>query len=127
MSQMHEYIEQFTKLLPVGSSISYTEAERRAGEFLMAQATITNWRHLLSAEKIKLTSVQIAVFAEEMSKGTAKTVTENKLAAESSPVYIKAREDLEQVENDLSYLKAYYDVFQNAHIFYRNMAKGETA
>jgi hypothetical protein len=127
MSEMRDYIDQYAKLLPVGSSISFVEAERRAGEFLVAQATITDWRHLLSMERIKLTSLQTAVYAEKMSQGTAKTVTENKMTAEASPEYMKAREELEQVENDLSYLKAYYDIFQNAHIFYRNMAKGENA
>lgn len=127
MSDMREYIEQYAKLLPVGTSISFTEAERRAGEFLAAQATLTDWRHMLSSERIKLTSLQTAIFAQEMAKGVAKTVTENKLNAESSPEYIKAREELEQVENDISFLKAYYDIFQNAHIFYRNMAKGENA
>ncbi len=30
-----------------------------------------------------------------------------------------------RTENDLSYLKAYYDIFMAAHVFYRNMAKGE--
>lgn len=127
MSDMREYIEQYAKLLPVGSSISFVEAERRAGEFLVAQATITDWRHLLSAERIKLTSLQTAVYAEKMAQGTAKTVTENKMTAEASPEYMKAREELEQVENDLSYLKAYYDIFSGAHVFYRQMARGENA
>lgn len=127
MNKIQEYIEQYSKLLPVGTSISYTEAERRAGEFLAAQATIANWRHLLSNERIKLLSMQTVTFASEMSKGTAKTVTENKLSAEASPDYIKVREELEQVENDLSYLKAYYDIFAAAHVFYRQMARGEVA
>lgn len=125
MSDMTDFIDQFAELLPVGTSISYVEAERRAGEFLRALASITNWRHMLNSEKIKLLSVQTATFAGEMSKGTAKTVTENKLTAEASGAYTAAREALESVDNDLSYLKAYYDIFTNGHIFYRNMAKGE--
>jgi hypothetical protein len=120
-------IEKYSKLLPVGTSVSYTEAERRAGEFLSASAQITDIRHMLSSEKIKLTSVQIAVYAQEMAKGTAKTVTENKLTAEASEEYTKAREDLELIDNDLSYLKAFYDIFMSAHVFYRQMARGETA
>ena len=40
--------------------------------------------------------------------------------------YIEAREQLEQIENDLSYLKTYYEVFQNAHIFYRGQARDNT-
>lgn len=125
MNSLSEFIEQYAKLLPVGTSISYTEAERRAGEFLAAQATLIDLKHTFSSEKIKLLSAQSAVYAQELFKGTAKTVTENKVAVEASEEYTKAREALEQVDNDISYLKAYLDVFNNAHIFYRNMAKGE--
>ena len=121
---MKDIIDGYAALLPVGTSISYVEAERRAGEFLVIQAKITDWKHLLTSEKIRLLTVQTATFAQEMSKGTAKTVTENKLTAEASAAYSKAREELESIENDISYLKAFYDVFNNGHIFFRTMAKG---
>lgn len=127
MNEVKEFIEKYTKLLPVGTSISFTDAEKRAGEFLHALAMITNFRHILGEEKIKLTSIQTAVFAEQMSKGTAKTVTENKLTAEASEEYTRAREELETVENNLSYLKAYYDIFNNGHLYYRQMARGDNA
>lgn len=122
-----ETLDSYSKLLPVNKSISYSEAERRAGEFLMAMALVTDLRHVLSEDKIRALSVQTAVYAQELAKGTAKTMTENKVTAEASGAYTQAREDLERVENDVSYLKAYYEIFSNAHIFYRNMAKGESA
>lgn len=124
MNEIKQMIQHYSEMLPVGTSVSYTEAEKRAGEFLIAMALITDARHALGTEKIKLLSVQTATYAQEMSKGTAKTVTENKLTAESSEAYTQAREALEQVENDLSYLKAYYDIFNNGHLFYRQIAKG---
>jgi hypothetical protein len=127
MSEMKDYIESCSALLPVSTSISYVEAERRAGEFLVAMAKITDWKHILTSEKIKLLSLQTAVYAQEMGKGTAKTVTENKLTAEASAEYTKAREDLENVDNDISYLRSFYELFNNAHIFYRTMAKGENS
>lgn len=127
MHEMKEFIEKYTELLPVGTSLSYTEYERRAGLFLEAIAGITNLKHLFTADKIRLLSTQTAIYAQQMSKGTAKTVTENKLAAEASEEYTRAREDLEQIDNDINYLKAYYDIFQNAHVFYRNLAKGENS
>jgi len=124
MNDMKLFIDTYAVLLPVSTSISYTEAERRAGEFLSAMAKITDLKHMLNDEKIKLLSVQTATFAQEMGKGTAKTVTENKLTAEASGEYTKAREEYERIENDISYLKAYYDIFMAAHVFYRQMAKG---
>lgn len=125
MTQIKEYIAKYESLLPVGTSISYTEAERRAGEFLAAMATAVNFKHILTTEKIALLTIQTAVYAQQMSKGTAKTVTENKLTAEASSEYTEAREALEGIDNDIAYLKAYYDIFNNAHIFYRAMAKGD--
>lgn len=117
------FIDRYTKLLPVDNSLSTTEMERRAGEFLVAQATLADIKRMLVEEKIKLTTVHVATYAQEMSKGVAKTVTENKLAAEASEAYIVAREDLERIENDISYLKTYGDIFNNAHLFYRSMMK----
>jgi len=125
MNNMKEYLDQYAKLLPLNKSISLTEAERRAGEFLSAMATITDWRHTFNEEKIKFTSIQAAVYAEELSKGTAKTITENKITVEASKEYAAAREELERIENDLSYLKAYFEIFSQAHIYYRQMAKGD--
>lgn len=124
MKEIKEYIDKYTKLLALAKSISYTEAEKRASEFLGVMATITEWKHVMAEDKIRLTSVQTAVYAEQLSLGTAKTMTENKVTAEASLDYTKAREELERIENDISYLKAYYDIFKDAHIFYRTMAKG---
>lgn len=123
MNEIKVIVERFSSLLPMGSSVSYAEAEKRASEFLVGMAKVTDLKHILSNEKIKLLSIQTAVYASEMSKGTAKTVTENKLTAEASDEYTKAREELESVDNDLSYLRSYYEIFNNAHVFYRNVAK----
>lgn len=126
MTEIKEYLAKYEALLALSKSISGPEAERRAGEFLVATARITEYRHVFSEDKIRLLSAQTAVYAEQMSLGTAKTVTENKLNAEASQAYTQAREDLERTENDISYLKAYYDIFMAAHVFYRNVAKGES-
>lgn len=126
MTDFKGTIEKYKGLLPVSSSISAPEAERRAGEFLVAMAHITEFRHFFSEDKIRCLSLQTATYAEELAKGTAKTVTENKTTAEASARYMASREDLERIENDLSYLKAFYEIFMAAHVFYRNMCKGES-
>lgn len=125
MKEVKDFVDKYSKLLALNKSISTSEAERRAGEFLSAMATLTNWRHTFAEDKIRLISIQTAVYAEQLSKGTAKTMTENKVTAEASGEYLEAREGLERIENDISYLKAYYDIFHDGHIFYRQMAKGE--
>jgi hypothetical protein len=122
-SLIRDEIEKYAEMLPMNKSISFTDAEKRAACFLTIMAKIVNWKHLLTNDKIRLLSIQTATFAQEMSKGTAKTVTENKLTAEASTDYTKAREDLEGIENDISYLKAYLDLYNNAHVFYRQVSK----
>jgi hypothetical protein len=125
-NEIKSKVREYEKLLPLAKSISSSEAEHRAGEFLSALAFITEMRHLLSEEKIKCLTVQTAVYSEQMSKGVSSTMTANKIAAEASPEYTAAREDLERIENDISYLKAFYDIYMAAHVFYRNIAKGES-
>lgn len=125
MKEIKDRLEKYIKMLPMGTSVSFTEAEKRAGSFLEAMAFVTEMRHLLSQEKIKSLSLQTAVYAQELSKGTGKTMTENKISAEASKDYTSAREDLEGLDNDLSYLKAHFDIFMAGHVFWRNVAKGE--
>jgi hypothetical protein len=125
MKDFQKFIEPYAAQLPITKAISTFEAEKRAGVFLEAMAQITTMRHEFSEQKIKFLSVQTAVYSEELAKGTAKTMTENKVTAEASKAYETAREDLERIDNDLSYLRAYYDIFNNAHIFFRQLSKGE--
>lgn len=122
---MKNLIAQYAGLLPLGKSISSAEAEKRASFFLEAMAKVTDMRHQFAEQKIKATSIQAAVYAQELAAGTAKTMTENKVTAEASPGYAAAREELEQIENDVNFLKAYYEIFNNAHVFYRQAAKGD--
>lgn len=123
MKEIKDYLEVMNAILPVNGSISYVEYERRSGEFLTAMAKITDWKHILSEEKIKLTSIQMAVYAEQLFKGSEKTITANKTIAEASIEYTQAREDLERIENDISYLKTHYEIYNNAHLFYRQLCK----
>ncbi len=124
MKEIKDYINRYSSLLSLSKSISMPEAELRAGEFLSAMATIADWKHVLAEDKIRLMSIQTATYAQKLSEAAGKTITENKIMAEASEEYTKAREDLERIENDIAYLKAYYDIFNNGHIFYRTMAKG---
>lgn len=125
MNNYQEALKTYSELLPLGKSISFTDAEKRAATFLEAMANVATWRHELGEEKIRLTSTVSAVFHQMMAVAGGKTMTESKAKVEGSLEHSTVREELERIENDISYLKAYYDIFNNAHIFYRNMAKGD--
>jgi hypothetical protein len=123
--EIRDFINKATENLPVGQGISCAEAERRAGQFLEVCAKIADWRHILTEGKIGAITAQSVTYAEELSKATGKTVTENKITVEASPAYTGVREELEFCENDIAYLKAMETVFLNGHLFYRNLSKGD--
>lgn len=123
MNEFKLHLQQFIELLPVNKSISAPEAERRAGLFLQACAELAERRHFLGEDKIKLTTVKAITYREEQSKAEGKTVGERAAEVEASTPYIESREALESADNDINYLKAMHEVFLNAHLFYRSMAK----
>lgn len=125
MKELKFRIDSCVGFLATDKAVSEREAERRAGAFLEVQAHIVNGIDTLSDDKIKAVSLQAAIYAQLMARDSTKGVTEKKINVEAAPDYISARENLEHVENDLTYLKTYFKIFENAHIFYRNLAKGE--
>lgn len=116
-------IRSYQDLLPVPKAISSLEAEKRSAEFLRALAQVAEWRHTLAKEDIKFTSVKDATWHSVLNEITEGTVDSRKAKAMADDVFIVAREDLEGIENDIEYLKAYTAIFTNAHLFYRQMAK----
>lgn len=123
MKEVKEQIQVWNEMLPTGKVVTQIEAERRASQFLVASAHIAEWVHIFRDSKIKAESVQVATFSSEMNKSESKLVTEKKAQAEASTSYVKAREEFEYIENDISYLKTYAEIYNNAHIFYRGIAK----
>jgi hypothetical protein len=65
------------------------------------------------------------VYSNVLSVLGGSKITESKIKVEAAPEYLLSREALETSENDLNFLKTYYEIFLNAHIQYRNMAKSE--
>lgn len=112
------------------SGVTLEEAEKLAAEFLHAQLSVsselskadldarmkksgnkairsTAYLEIVSAADKKPTEAQIAAFIE-----TDKTVT--------------VQQDLlDRAEVLLAELERYYSIFQNAHIYYRGIAKGK--
>jgi hypothetical protein len=125
MDELKFKIDSCAGLLATDKAVSQREAEKRAGAFLEILAHIVNGIDTLSDEKIKAQSLQAVVFAQTMALDTTKGVTEKKINVEANPDYITAREHLEGVENDLTYLKTYFKIFENGHLFYRQLAKAE--
>lgn len=103
--------------------ITTFEAEERASSFLIVTAELLKYIHYLDLKGIKAESVSTATYHKSMHLTDSKNVTEKKAAAEADPDYIKSREEAEEYSSDIKYLKGMVDIFKDAHIMWRQIAK----
>ena len=118
-----EYIEENLSLLPSDKVLSQVEATKRASKFLAVISVLAEAKHDLSNEKIKLQSLFSIANNEALSSAQGSTVGARTAAAEASAPYIEAREALETIENNIRYIMTMSEVFLNAHLLLRNIAK----
>lgn len=120
---VEEVINKGLELLDHKKGMSTFDLETKASTLLVLTANLSAVKFELEQQKVKALSTERASSARSMSKSTGKTVTEKKLEAETDPEYVNSREELETLENEISYIKAMIDVFNNGHIFYRHVMK----
>lgn len=124
MNALLEEIETYTDLLPTsGNSVSKSDAEDRATKFLVISSKLLNARFLANEDKIKAISIAKSIFAQVTREADGKNVTEKKLNAEANSDYQEAREYLEKIENKVDFFKTYINIFNDAHVFYRQLSK----
>jgi len=104
--------------------ISGPEAEQRAGEFLYAVGMISNARRRINDDRILIETQTKVKYAQAIGSAEGKNVTEKKINAECNPDYTDTYEILQRLEGIITYLKTQEKVFENAHIFYRNLYRG---
>ena len=109
--------------------VSLEEAERLAGRFLGAQLAVSAElkKYSLDARMRKsgLKAVRSAVYLAEVQKNEKKP-TETMLASlvDTHEVVQSEQTALDTAEVEREDLERYFDVFGNAHIFFRGVAKG---
>lgn len=125
--KIEEFVKKYRALLPSrGEDISAEEARNRASDFLYAIALISAERLEISkviAQIKSLVAVEFEAACDKYSKEEKIKVTEKKIKAEADKEYQSAREELEILESNISFLKTHEKIFENAHIFYRNFGK----
>lgn len=126
IDELKVYLEDVSRFLNADNVIGEREAEIRAGKFLEAQFKIAMAANLLSADLFKLESFRSVTYAHVVGVAEGKNITEKKLVADADPTFTSAQERYSGVESDLNYLKTVGRVFADAHVFYRQKAKGET-
>lgn len=128
-------IKQFCEQLEVKIQKSYEqgvtleESERLAGEFLHAQLKISEElknRDLdARMRKSGLKAVRAHAYLDIIQKNDKKP-TETHISAliDTNALVSSSQDELDSSEVNRDELERYYDVFQNAHVHYRSIAKG---
>lgn len=125
ITQLLAYIDECYKLLNSENVISDREAQFRAGRFLEAQFHITKGIRMLASDQLKSKSLNEMTYTSLLNSDGSKNVTEKKANAEANPNFISVRERFDEIEADIKNLYSLLKVFQDAHVFYRQLAKGD--
>lgn len=112
------------------AGITADEAEKLAGEFLYAQMKVSSELSKVDLDsrmkKSGVKAVRAAIYMDAATK-TDKKPTEAMLSSllDSNDIVIGEQNALDEAEVARDELKRYYDIFQNAHIHFRLVAKGQ--
>lgn len=104
---------------------AYKEATERTTKFLVVVSILADHRLDLERHKAKVSTLRDAFYSKAMTEAEGKTITEKKLKADQEVNYTNQREAVEEIEAEISWIKTHIDIFNNAHVTYRQIAKGE--
>ena len=131
--------KEFTNKLEIKIIASYEqgitldEAEKLAGEFLVAQLRVSSELRTTDLDarmrKTGVKSIKAAAYlglVKDAEKQEKKKPTEGQLSAEIDleDAVVEQQNELDTAEVDRDELERMYNVFGNAHIYFRNLAKG---
>ena len=116
--------DHIEKTIPEANLNQY-EIEKRTGAFLQCKARVVEWKRLFTEQRNHSKSLERTAFKIAIQMQGKGGVTENKLKAEADPEYQKYRELYEHYDSVVSYLRAYRDIFQDAHIMFRQLSRSD--
>lgn len=109
-------------------SITLPEAEKLAAEFLAAQLQVS--RELAKCDldsrmkKSGVKAIRAALYTEARSKGEKQTEASIAALLDANDLVAGEQNAYDQAEVERDELERLYNIFQNAHIYYRTVAKG---
>lgn len=110
--------------------VTLEEAEKLAAKFLGAQLKVSSALRTVDLDsrmrKSGVKAIRAAVYLKEL-EGKDKKPTEAQLSAsiDTNEVVASEQDGFDTAEVDKAELQRYYDIFLNAHIYYRGIAKGK--
>lgn len=109
--------------------VSLTDAEKLAGQFLHAQMQVSTELAKVDLDarmrKSGLKAIKAAVYIESC-RMTDKKPTESSLehTINSTPIVNEEQGRLDEAETSKAEFERYYDIFREAHVYFRQMSKG---
>lgn len=116
--QLETMVHQHLDLIEI-TPAAIAESRARAAKFLIMQAVLNDHMKLLEDVKVKASTVEKATYAQVLMSFGEKKVTESKVLAQGDPNYALTRESVEMIDSELNWTKKHYDIFNNAHIMFR--------
>lgn len=111
------------------SIVTVEEAEKLAGEFLHAQIIVAKELENMDLDsrmkKNGLKAVKATIYLEECSK-TEKKPSDTFLSAkvDQNELVVSQQDEFDKAEVSRDSLQNYFNIFKDAHIFFRGIAKG---
>jgi len=122
MKDFDKFLQHYLEMLPSNGDLDPSEAEQRASEFLAGLAQLTNYKHEISDDLIKATTLKDMAYANAINTSIGNNAETRKANAEANPSYISAREEHERTKNKIYTLNSYQEVFMEAVRLYRKSA-----
>lgn len=123
--EISKIVDQYVELLPIQDDNLFAKSEVKASQFLLAIAKLAAIRDQLMNAKVQKDSLKSVAYAEAINKAPGTNAPTKEANAEANPEYLSAAEDIALIDNQLKYTATMIEVFNNAHILYRGLMKGE--
>lgn len=124
-NEIGKIVDQYVELLPIEDSKLLAQSEIKASKFLLAIAKLANLRDQLMNAKVQKDSLKNVAYADAINNAPGTNAPTKQANAEADSNYLSIAEEIALIDNQLSYTKTMIDVFNNAHILYRGLMKGE--
>jgi molecular chaperone GrpE (heat shock protein) len=123
--ELKELCMALLELVPNGR-MELHEAEELAPKFQRIRADIASVQLELEMNRNKFKAVSKTQYKNAILTVTEKwTAAQKEAAAKADPDFLNTVESLDNLESRIDYCKTMSDVFNNFHIFYRQISRGE--
>jgi hypothetical protein len=122
MENIEQYIQEHVALISLDNK-GLAQASARATQFLVVQAVIASEIKTLKEALTQVDTIKSVRYSMAINAADGKNITEKKTQAECDSGYTDVKESFDTIEANISYLKTHLEIFNNAHVMYRQLAK----